>query len=66
MPTTTTAKPKVLHRPKGVIYCTKTLPLTAHESQLVKEIAARDGKSEQLVLRELLEPGLALARAQVG
>ena len=57
---------KVFHREKGVIYRQFTLPLAAPDAQLVKMIAARTGKSEQLVLRELLEPGLALARAQVG
>lgn len=57
---------KVFHREKGVIYRKFTLPLAAPDAQLIKMIAARTGKSEQLVLRELLEPGLALARAQVG
>lgn len=57
---------KVFHREKGVIYRKFTLTLAAPDAQLIKMIAARTGKSEQLVLRELLEPGLALARAQVG
>lgn len=61
-----TAKPKVFHRLKGIIYRRVTIPLTGPDAQLVKEIAARNGKSEQLVLQELLGPGLAMARSQVG
>lgn len=57
---------KVFHREKGVIYRTFTLPLAAQDAQLVKMIAARTGKSEQLVLQELLGPALAEARQQAG
>lgn len=57
-------KPEVFHRQKDVVYRKFTVPLTGPDALLVKAAASAGQKSEQLVLQELIAPGLARLRQQ--
>lgn len=58
-------KPQVFHRQKGVRYQNLVIRLPAEDAALVKAAASRSEKSEQLILQELVSPGLQRLKQQV-